>query len=285
MRPLNLTPPEDRRGDSAPLRAGVVSYAIVGVLAAALLAVVTLVLTGNDINESKSELASLEARKAAADQTAAGLAPYNDFAALTTTRNQTVSDLARSRFDWERVLQELALVIPPDVTLETLSATAAANTAAAGGAAAGTGEISGPSLQISGCADGQEGVARMLAALRDIDGVTRVGMQSSALGGEQAAPVNGSAGAPTACGGESVANFQVTIAFDSVPVAAPTTDPSAVPATGTTPAPAAPTTDATAATADDGVAETEAEQNATVDSANTQTRRARNAAGATGAGE
>ena len=87
MRPLNLIPPEDRRGDSAPLRAGVLSYAVVGFLAVALIAVVALVLTSNKINESKSELASLEARAAAAQQASAGLAPYDQFASLTENRD------------------------------------------------------------------------------------------------------------------------------------------------------------------------------------------------------
>ena len=30
MRPVNLIPPEERRGDHAPLRAGALSYVIVG---------------------------------------------------------------------------------------------------------------------------------------------------------------------------------------------------------------------------------------------------------------
>ena len=74
MRPVNLIPPEDRRGDHAPLRAGVASYAIVGVLALALVGVVMVILAGNKISESEAELAALEARKAQADAAAANCA-------------------------------------------------------------------------------------------------------------------------------------------------------------------------------------------------------------------
>lgn len=289
MRPLNLIPPEERRGEGAPLRVGVLSYAIVGVLAAALVAVVALVLTSNDINANKTKLASLQARQAAAQEAAAKLAPYNDFASLTTSRNATVTSLAQSRFDWQRVLQELALVIPPDVTLVNLSAAATGTTAASTSTTGGS-PVSGPSLQLNGCAKGQEGVALLLAALRDIDGVTRVGMQSSRLSDEE----SGQAGTAATGGCDTsskAANFQITVAFDAVtvPAATGTTGATGVPATGTTTTPAPTTTTpaaGTAPTADtSGAAQAQNEQATANASADNQTRKARNAAGALGAGQ
>ena len=80
-----------------------------------------MVLAGNEISESETELAALEAQKAQADVVAADLAEYEQFATLEQSRSETVSSLAQSRFDWERVLNELALVIPRRVTLESLS--------------------------------------------------------------------------------------------------------------------------------------------------------------------
>lgn len=273
MRPLNLIPPEDRRGDSAPLRAGAASYAIVGVLAFALIAVVAVVLTSNKITDNESELASLQARQVAAQQAAQGLAPYDEFAALTTSRSVTVTQLARSRFDWERVLRELALVIPDDVTLTSVAATATPNTGDAGVGADGS--ITGPTLEITGCAEGQEGTASLLAALRDIDGVTRVGMQSSALSEAQSGNGVTSTGPTTGCDAKGAASFQITVAFDAVPApAAPSTDGStAAPVADTAAAP--PVTDTSAAPTDDGgVAQTEGEQQAATASADEQTRRA-----------
>ena len=125
MRPVNLIPPEDRRGDHAPLRAGSLSYIIVGAIAAGLLAVVALVLTQNSITEHENEIAELEVARDAATQKAQALAPYAEFASLQEQRELTITTLAQSRFDWERVLRELAIVIPADVSLTSLEATVA----------------------------------------------------------------------------------------------------------------------------------------------------------------
>jgi Tfp pilus assembly protein PilN len=297
MRPLNLIPPEERRGESAPLRAGALSYAIVGFLAVALIAVVALVLTSNKINDNKSQLATLEARSAAAQEASNALTPYDDFAALTASRSQTVTSLAQSRFDWHRVLQELALVIPSNVTLENLSGAATADSAATAAASStgSTGAVTGPSLQLSGCADGQEGVAQLLAALRDIDGVTRVGMQSSTLSDQDAAAGSASSSTGGGCSSDpTAANFEITVGFDAVPRAGATgaTGATGVPATGTTTTPAPTTTTPAAGTPtsatttdDGGAAQTQNEQQGAADSANNQTRKAHDTAAAVGVGQ
>ncbi len=273
MRAVNLIPPEDRRGDHAPLRAGVASYAIVAALAMALVAAVLVVMTNNDIAETENEIAALEARNAQAQIDAAELAPYGEFASLEQARSATVSGLAQSRFDWERVLSELALVIPRRVTFENLTATVAPGVAQDSSGAsptAGSAPPAGPSLVIVGCAKGQEGTARLVASLKDIDGVTRVGMQSSELGdanAEAAAPVEG--GGQSSCQTRpSVAKFQVTVAFDAVQ--APVVN---VPPTGGAPA---------AGTTESGVPETVAEQEAAADSAEEQSDDASSIANAVG---
>ena len=281
MRPVNLIPPEDRRGDRAPLRAGAISYAIVGVLGAALIGVVLLVMTGNTITEKEGELASLEARQAAAEQRAQELAPYGEFATLSESRKATVTSLAESRFDWNRVLHELALVIPDDVWLESMTGSAGSDSADSAAAAPADGptdtSITGPSLQITGCADGQVAVARFLAALRDIDGVTRVGMEQSELGEES---VEGSAttdssaagGGAGGCQTESfIAAFEVTVAFDAVPT--PELPPTGAEAAATT-----------AATTDPETADATAEAQAAEDSAAEQAQQAQDSASAVGAG-
>ena len=80
MRPVNLIPPEERRGDKAPTRTGPLAYVIVAVLAAALLAVTAVALTSNQISDRKAEKASLESQVAEATAqadrlTEVGLAP------------------------------------------------------------------------------------------------------------------------------------------------------------------------------------------------------------------
>ena len=180
MRPVNLIPPEDRRGDQAPLRRGPLAYLLLGALALALVGVVSLVLLGNQVSEREGELAKLKGEDAALAAKAAKLASYTQFQALSEARVQTVQSLADSRFDWERVLRELALVLPSDVSLNSLDASASGGEGGgSGGSSSLGGSITGPSLALDGCAHGQDGVAGFITALKDIDGVTRVGVQSS----------------------------------------------------------------------------------------------------------
>jgi Tfp pilus assembly protein PilN len=277
VRPVNLIPPEERRGEHAPLRTGALSYAIVGALGLALAGVVALVLTGNTISEKQGELADLEARQTAAEQRAQELAPYGEFASMATARRDTVSSLATSRFAWERVLRELALVIGDDVWLDSVTGAIApgVSTGSEGGEVTTDPSITGPSLRIKGCATGQVAVAGFVAALKDIDGVTRVGMHQSALpdsssGGAAAAAPATDGGATGDCQTRDfIAAFEISIAFDEVPVpaqaaAASATAPAVAPAEG-----AAPTT----------------EQEQASDSAETQVSEASESAANVGVGE
>lgn len=223
MRPVNLIPPEDRRGGSAPLRTGPVAYILVGALALALVGVTALVLVGNQVAERKSELAQLQREDAAAAAKATRLAAYTQFQILSEQRVATISSLADSRFDWERVMRELALVLPDDVWLVGLSATATPGVSVGGGGSASglRDATQGPALALSGCAAGQESVAGFVTALKDIDGVTRVGVQSSQLADKgSGAGVGGDSGG----GGEDcrtrefIAKFEIVVAFDAAPI-------------------------------------------------------------------
>ena len=139
--------------------------------------------------------------------------------------------LAQSRFDWERVLRELAIVIPEDVWLTQLTATvnpevqlSDAGSGSSSGVS-GMDSVLGPALQIQGCGSGHEAVAGFLAALRDIGGVTRVAVLNSDL----PEPSSSSAGA-SASGGSSedcatrdfISKFGIVAAFDAVEVSAGT---------------------------------------------------------------
>ena len=217
MRPVNLIPPEDRRGDQAPLRTGPLAYMLLGALALALIGVVSLVLVGNQVSEREGELAKLKGEDAALAAKAAKLASYTQFQALSEARVQTVQSLADSRFDWERVLRELALVLPADVSLESLDASASGGESGdSGGGGSLSGSIAGPSLALNGCAHGQDGVAGFITALKDIDGVTRVGVQSSTVEGEGGESGGGGEGE---CGAGG-ASFDLVVAFDAAPVPA-----------------------------------------------------------------
>jgi Tfp pilus assembly protein PilN len=224
MRPVNLIPSEQRRGARKPMRGGPLAYIVVGALVAALLGVATLVITNNQISDRKAEIVRLEGEQATVEARAAALDSYTQFHGISEQRGATIASLADSRFDWERVMRELALVLPDDVWLTTLSGSVSPATGAGGSGGGGAlrASVAGPALSLNGCARGQEGVAAFVQALKDIDGVTRVGVETSAIdGGEAAGATSGSApveGAASGCEGSSMAQFQMVVAFDAAPV-------------------------------------------------------------------
>jgi Tfp pilus assembly protein PilN len=261
MRPVNLIPPDERRGEQAPLRTGPLVYILLGALVLALGGITAMVLTDNQISERKSELAKLEQEDAAAAAKAAKLAAYSQFRQLSEQRVATVQSLADSRFDWERVMRELSLILPGDVWLVNLTATAAPGVSVSsegGGGGGGGGDLRsaapGPALELSGCAAGQTSVAGFVTALKDIDGVTRVGIQSSELPDKESG-AGVSAGGDVESGGgsedcrtrEFIAKFELVVAFDAAPIpitgssegeATPVTAPEGTESTTETSAPA-----------------------------------------------
>jgi Tfp pilus assembly protein PilN len=302
VRPVNLIPPEERRGEKAPMRTGPLAYVIVAVLAVALLAVTATILTGNQISDRKAEKASLETQVTQAQAEARQLQSFSDFASLQQARELTVTSLAQSRFDWQRVLHELAIVIPSDVWLTNLNAKASAAAAAPSSSTAGSSSasgvatsVSGPSLDIQGCAAGHDAVASFLAALHDIDGVTRVAVLSSdqpdssgsASSGTSAAPAAGAAGGAggATCAARSfISTFEVVAAFDNAQLGATAqpsaTTPPATTATASTATASTQTTssDGTASAADQSqVSDGQQQQKQQADSAAQQTQKAHKA--------
>jgi Tfp pilus assembly protein PilN len=226
MRPVNLIPPEERPGERKPMRGGPLAYIVVGALAAAVIGVAVLAVTSNQISDSKAEIAKLESEKSAVEARAKALDAYTQFHSVSEQRIATVTSLADSRFDWQRVMHELALVLPSDVWLSSLTGTASPAVSASGGASISLrASIPGPALEITGCASSQEAVAGFVQALKDMDGVTRVGMQSSSLAGSPEGESASSGSTTTAtCGTRSfIAQFQMVVAFDAAPVP-PTTE-------------------------------------------------------------
>lgn len=224
MRPVNLIPAEQRHGQRAPMRGGPLAYIVVGALVAALAGVTLLVVSGNQISERKQEVSQLEREDASVKARAAKLDAYTQFRSLHDQRVATVTSLADSRFDWERVMRELALVLPGDVWLTNLTGTD--NPAVSPEGAAGVAlrsSVPGPALALVGCAHSQEAVAGFVQALKDIDGVTRVGVESSALGGgsggESVSSDSASGGGASSCQTRDfIAQFQIVAAFDAAPV-------------------------------------------------------------------
>jgi Tfp pilus assembly protein PilN len=249
MRAVNLIPPEDRRGDAAPARTGQVAYAIIGVLIVAIALVAWMTLLGNQINDSKAEIADIEQDVADSQARATALAPYVSLASVKDARTATIDSLAKSRFDWQRVLRELARVTPEGISLTAVTGTVSPDVTVNSPSEVTLRDgVPGPALEIVGCANSQRDVAEYISALQDIDGVTRVAAQKGTRGEKTDDAATGDAASTETAGGCPRPNqprIEIVAAFDAMPT--PTE-----PTIGATPATTTSTTATTAATANDG---------------------------------
>jgi Tfp pilus assembly protein PilN len=241
MRAVNLVPKDYRRGALAGKGGETFSYLTLGGLAVVLLAVVAVVLTNNSIADKKSQIATLKQDEIDAKAKADALDPYAQFASLQQARTSTVSSLAQSRFDWERTLRELAVIIPADIQMKSLRGTVTPDVSLSNSPTVQLRtNVPGPALELVGCAPGQDQVATFAAAIEDVDGVTRVGVQSSGTGDQPTTQEAASSESPDTCK-QGLSHFEIVAAFDAAPVPPTSADgtPSVLPAPSA-PAPSAP---------------------------------------------
>ena len=246
MRPVNLIPPDERGSDRGAMRTGAFSYVLIGALALALLGVIALAFTSKQISDRKSELAKLQTQEQQAEAKAQSLQAFANFRAVQQQRSSTITSLAQSRFDWQRVINELARVIPSNVWLVQLAGTATPQVTVPDSPEIQIRDsVPGPALELVGCTTSQDAVAGFVSALEEIDGVTRVGLQSSA----KADDASSISGATVSSGsGQETTNecrttpkltkFEIVVAFDAVPTpSGATSDPSVPSSLATTAAP------------------------------------------------
>jgi Tfp pilus assembly protein PilN len=235
MRPVNLIPPDERGTDRGTMRTGAFSYVLIGALALALLGMIALAFTSKQVSDRKSEVAKLTAQEQRAEAKSQSLQAFANFRAVQQQRSTTITSLAQSRFDWQRVINELARVIPSNVWLVQLAGTVSPQVSVSDSPEISTrDEVAGPALELVGCATTQDAVAGFVSALEEIDGVTRVGLQQSAKVDDSGSV----GGAPVTSGSSEDTNsecrtttripkFEIVVAFDSVPTpSGAVTDPS-----------------------------------------------------------
>ncbi len=223
MRAVNLIPKEERGGASVGAgRSEGAAYAVLGVLAVVAVMALLYGQAHHKLAGRKAEVATLTARAQAAQAEASQLAPYTSFVQLKEQRQQAVSTLVDSRFDWAHAFHEFGRVLTPETSITSLdgtvgsTATATATAAPAGAAAAGSAVSSAtpagsiPTFTLQGCGKSQRAVALMLERLRLIDGVDEVTLQSSSKSSSGGSGSSGScpAGSPI---------FTATVVFDALP--------------------------------------------------------------------
>jgi Tfp pilus assembly protein PilN len=245
VKAVNLLP-EKHRPRKPTGGQGKGGYVVLGVLGAVLVGLLVYVLTLNTINDSKSKIKEATAEAARLNEQANSLGPYGDFANIKSERVKSVMSLAQGRFDYERLVRELAHVLPPDVWLVNAAASASGDPtstsspapapAAGASGAPGTAPVapSGPTLKLQGCARDQSQVAVTLVRLRELQGATDVSLDHSTRGEDSAsaapaAPSGGSSGGGDAsCGttaGKPNYSFEARITFAPASPQQPATAP------------------------------------------------------------
>jgi Tfp pilus assembly protein PilN len=230
VRAVNLIPEDAGGGSGSSLGVPILLGSLV-----VLLALVTVhVLTGNTIQDRKTELASVRQELAVAQAQADATRPYREFAALAEARVETVRQLGSARFDWHRAFAGLATVIPDDVWLTSVTGTVAPGINVAGGDAGGAGSlraaIPNPAITLTGCTVDHESVVRLVSRLRLLHDVQRVSLADSSK----------DAGGDCQHGHTNFPQFDAVVFFAPIPVAqAPTSSATPVAdGSGTTTPPA-----------------------------------------------
>ena len=209
MKAVNLLPEADRprqrpAGPAADRR----PYVVVGVLGALLVMVTLYVLTANQVTSREDK---------------AALGPFGDFSQVAQTRTAAVKQLAESRFDWERLLRELSLVLPEDAWLTDADAAlkpgeSAGSTGAGGASSSGSSGSSsagseassseGPAMTLKGCAKRQPSVAELMVRLKRMHRVEDVTLAQSSKGDSA-----GGEASSSECGSSYA--FELLVSFSS----------------------------------------------------------------------
>jgi Tfp pilus assembly protein PilN len=222
VRPINLIPKEERGSHGGIARTGPLMYVILGALAVVLIGVVMLVLTSNKISDHEHEITSLTAQKTQVAAKTTQLTPYVNFEHVAKQRIEAVTGLADGRFDWDRIVNQLAFILPPSAQVISLTASSG------GGSEGGVLATESPALNLTGCTTGQDETAAVVTAMKQIDGVTRVGLANSTATGEEEKGKGGGGGSSgeSECPSDEY-EYELTAAFDEAPTEA-TTEPAVV---------------------------------------------------------
>jgi Tfp pilus assembly protein PilN len=173
MRAVNLLPRDEVKRSFAKNR-GVGFGAAGGVALVTTLLVTMSMGAGGAVGEKQAELDSLRAQVAAIPRVATQDRDADTaLAADKATRVGALSAALTSRVAWDRVLRQVSLVLPEDVWLTNLSATAPTAIPVEGAATTAAG------FTLIGSTYSQNGVARFLSRLSVVPELTHVRLQSS----------------------------------------------------------------------------------------------------------
>lgn len=232
MKPVNLLP-EESRGRGVATGDPRLSYGIIGGLGLLLLMVLFTISQSNKATTLTDEAAELRAEAAKYQSQAAPVTQYTDFGNEVDKRKLLIGGLAESRFPWHTALFNLSQAVPLDVTIDSLTGTAAtagdsATAAAPAQPGAPAEEKPGATIEITGCSRGWVSYAQFASRLKTMPGVLSVSVKNggdSDSSGSNSPPQgdSGAGGGPDDgarkknCG-KNPLNFSVGIEYRQIPI-------------------------------------------------------------------
>jgi Tfp pilus assembly protein PilN len=214
MRPVNLLPEPHRARVSTGRSGG--AYVLIGVLAAFVVMATVYALTANQVNSRKTQEAKASQEAQRLEAQTASLKNFGDFMQVKQTRLNSVRELAGGRFDWERFMRELSLVLPRGSWIKEVDASTT------GSAEAGTPATGQPSAKLTGCTPRQPETAKLMVRLRRLHRVDDVTLKESAQ--------ESTGGAATLANCGKLYAFDITVSFLAAPPPEGAGSPKHVPA-------------------------------------------------------
>jgi Tfp pilus assembly protein PilN len=181
MKPVNLLP-ESQRKRRPPTTDSKSAYVVLAVLTVLLAMTGLYVVTANKVTSRSDEAAVASAEADRLEAQAANLDAFGSFAQIKEARVASVRQLATERFDWERLMLELARVFPSGGWLQSAEASVSGETEESTSTDAAPG---GPTATLSGCLPRQPDVADLMLRLRRVHRVEDVTLSESALEDEK----------------------------------------------------------------------------------------------------
>jgi Tfp pilus assembly protein PilN len=208
MKAVNLIPTDQRSAQATGKQSGS-AYLVVGVLATLLVMAVAYVFTANSATDRQNKAAVAKAEADRLEAQAAQQDSFTNFAAIKQTRLLSVSTIADSRFDWERMIRELSRVMPSGSWLKSADASVSGDTgdSATASSTTTTTVAAQPSADLVGCTPKQSDVASMLVRLRQMHRVSDVQLNESTTEVGQTGEISFDS-----CG--TYYQFNVTVSFE-----------------------------------------------------------------------
>jgi Tfp pilus assembly protein PilN len=198
MKRINLLPPEQRVKAS---RERGLLWAILILVAVVVALGLVYVWQNGQVSNKQTQLDGLTAQVAAEQQKAAALAPYAAIQTERTAMTQTAMGIYDSRVPWSTILQEISLVIPDNVRLQSLSGAVPAGMMPGGAAPAAPAGALSTDITFTGTTYTHKDVAEFMTRLGLIPQLANIQLASSS-----AAAATGDTGTT----GTTIVSFTVT---------------------------------------------------------------------------